>query len=69
MVLFDREIDGRVIASVSGVPGCHVYGRNAESALKRIKKALRFYISSLRKIGKNPPRQPHPVAVEIELAA
>ena len=69
MVVFDREDDGRVIASVPGVPGCHVYGRTVADALKRIKKALRFYISTFKKLGKRPPKQPTPVAVEIQLAA
>ncbi len=69
VVVFDREVDGRVIAGVPGVPGCLVYGPTAASALRRIKKVLRFYLTSIKKLGKTPPKQPRPVAVEIQLAA
>jgi len=32
-VVLDRENDGRTIASVPGLPGCHAYGRSAAEAV------------------------------------
>lgn len=34
-VTFDREVDGRWIASVRELPGVHVYGASREAALKK----------------------------------
>ncbi|MBI3098485.1 MAG: type II toxin-antitoxin system HicB family antitoxin [Planctomycetes bacterium] len=42
-VVFDRENDGSIIASVPGIPGCHVYGRTRATALRRVRSALRFF--------------------------
>lgn len=67
-VVLDRETDGRLIASVPGVPGCHVYGRTARQAVSRARRAVQFYVDSLRGQGRRPPRQPT-VAVQIEVAA
>ena len=33
---FDREEDGRWIALVASIPGCHVYGKTREEALARV---------------------------------
>lgn len=68
VVTIDRESDGRFIASVPEVPGCHVYGRTRRQAVARAKAALQFYVSTLRKQGRKPPRQPL-VAVEVVVAA
>jgi predicted RNase H-like HicB family nuclease len=68
IVVLDREVDGRWIASVPGVPGCHVYGRTSSAAVRRLKSALRFYLAELRRLGKKPPRQPKPLTVEIDIA-
>lgn len=35
-VNFDREEDGRWIAAVESIPGCHVYGSSREDALTRV---------------------------------
>ena len=35
-VSFDREDDGRWIAVVESIPGCHVYGSSRADALKRV---------------------------------
>ena len=43
-VVIDRELDGRVIASVPGLPGCHAYGRTPSEAVRRVKGAVRFYL-------------------------
>ncbi len=67
-VVLDREEDGRVIASVPGVPGCHAYGRTRSEAVRRVKSALKFYLQELLKEGKTPPKQPKPVTLEIQLA-
>ena len=68
VVTIDREEDGRFLASVPAVPGCHVYGRTRRQAVDRARRALQFYIDSLRGRGRKPPRQPL-VAVEVEVAA
>lgn len=68
VVTIDREEDGRFIASVPAVPGCHVYGRSRVQAVARARRALQFYIDALRSEGRKPPRQPV-VAVEVEVAA
>ena len=67
VVVIDREDDGRFLASVPEVPGCHVYGRTRRQAVDRARRALEFYIQILREEGKKPPRQSM-VAVEIEVA-
>jgi predicted RNase H-like HicB family nuclease len=67
-VILDREVDGRVIASVPGVPGCHAYGRTPAGAVRRVKAALRFYLKEILREGSRVPTQPKPVAVEISLA-
>jgi predicted RNase H-like HicB family nuclease len=68
VVTIERESDGRFIASVPEVPGCHVYGRTRQQAVGRARRALQFYVDSLRSKGQKPPRQPL-VAVEVEVAA
>ncbi len=67
-VIFDREEDGRIIASVPGVPGCHAYGKTQSEAVRRVKSALTFYLQELLRQGKKPPKQAKPVTVEIQLA-
>lgn len=67
-VILDRESDGRAIASVPGVPGCHVYGRTRAEAIRRVKAALRFYLQELIREGRKLPKQPRPVAVEVQIA-
>ena len=61
-VILDREEDGRLIASVPGIPGCHAYGRTRAQAIRRVKSALKFYLEALLREGKKPPKQPKPVA-------
>jgi predicted RNase H-like HicB family nuclease len=68
VITIERETDGRYIASVPEVPGCHVYGRTRRQAVGRAHRALQFYVDSLRSQGQKPPRQPL-VAVEVEVAA
>ena len=67
-VILDREDDGRVIASVPGVSGCHAYGKTQSEAVRRVKSALKFYLQELLKEGKKPPKQAKPVIIEIQLA-
>jgi len=69
MAVFDREIDGRIIASVPGVPGCHAYGRTPRAALAKVRRALEFYLEELKRQGKPPPHQIKPVALEIHIRA
>lgn len=68
VVTIDREEDGRFIASVPAIPGCHVYGRTRRQAVARAQRALQFYVDTLRRQGRKPPRQPL-VAIEVEVAA
>jgi predicted RNase H-like HicB family nuclease len=68
VVTIDRETDGRFIASVPEIPGCHVYGKTRRQAVARARRALQFYIDTLRDQGRKPPKQPL-VAVEVEVAA
>jgi predicted RNase H-like HicB family nuclease len=35
-VEFDHEEDGRWIAVIESIPGCHVYGGNRQEALARV---------------------------------
>ena len=35
-VEFDREEDGRGIALIDSIPGCHVYGKTRDEALVRV---------------------------------
>jgi predicted RNase H-like HicB family nuclease len=35
-VNFDREEDGRWIAIVESIPGCHVYGKTRQEALTKV---------------------------------
>jgi len=67
-VVLDREEDGRYIASVPGVPGCHAYGRTSAQAVRRVKSALAFYIKEIIEEGEKIPSQPKPVTVEVSLA-
>ncbi len=67
-VVLDREDDGRVIASVPGMPGCHAYGRTPAGAVRRVKSALRFYLKEILREGKRIPTQPKPITAQINLA-
>jgi len=68
-VVLDHEEDGRSIASVPGVPGCHAYGRTPAEAVRRVRAALKFFLKEELKSGHPLPKQSKPVAVEIRLAA
>jgi predicted RNase H-like HicB family nuclease len=43
VVHFDRETDGRWIASVSDLPGVHAYGATRDEALSKV-QALAFAV-------------------------
>ena len=67
-VVIDREEDGRVIASVPGLPGCLAYGPTPAQAVRKVKAGLRFYLQELARMGRKPPTQPKPITVEISIA-
>ncbi len=69
IIVFDREEDGRHIASVPGVPGCHAYGRTRKEALDRARAALRFYVREARKQGRRLPAQAGSSIAEVEIVA
>lgn len=69
IVVFDRELDGRHIASVPGIPGCHAYGRTPAEALRRVKSALSFFVREIRREGRKLPGQPRRIVAEITIAA
>jgi predicted RNase H-like HicB family nuclease len=35
-ISFDREADGRWIAAIESIPGCHIYGATRQEALRKI---------------------------------
>lgn len=67
-VVLDRELDGRAIASVPGIPGCHAYGRTPGAAIRRVRSVLRCHVKETLRAGGKVPKQPRPITVEIELA-
>ena len=67
-VVLDREHDGRIMASVPGVPGCHAYGRTRSEAVRRVTSALRFFIRETIRSGGRLPSQPGPVTITISVA-
>lgn len=67
-VVLDREDDGRLMASVPGVPGCHAYGRTPSEAVRKVTSALRFYLTEIIRSGRRPPVQPKPIAVKVSVA-
>ena len=67
-VVLDREDDGRIIATVPGLPGCHAYGPTPAQAVRRVKAGLRFYLQELARMGRKPPPQPKPITVQISIA-
>ena len=67
-VVLDRENDGRIIASVPGVPGCHAYGRSPSEAIKRVTRSLHFYLETAQSLGIPVPKQVNPVAVQVQVA-
>ena len=46
-VEFDREEDGRWIAAIETIPGCHVYGATRQEALARV-EALALHVVAER---------------------
>lgn len=56
-VLFERDEDGFIVASVPALPGCFTQGRTHEEATANIKEAITAYLESLRKDGEPIPRQ------------
>ena len=68
VAVLDHEEDGRTIASVPGVPGCHAYGRSPAEAIRRVKAALRFYLKQIVREGKKFPPQPKPITVRVDIA-
>ena len=68
-VIFDRETDGRIIASVPGVPGCHAYGNSTAEALRKVKSLLQYYVAETVKNGGRIPRQRGRLTAQITIAA
>lgn len=68
VAVLDREADGRAIASIPGVPGCHAYGRSRSEAIRRVKASLRFYLQQIVREGKKLPLQPKPITVRVDIA-
>ncbi len=67
-VVLDREVDGRVFASVPGIPGCHAYGRTSKEAVRRAKASLRFFLQETLRSGGRLPSQPKPLTVQVSVA-
>jgi len=43
-VVYERDESGHWIATVSGVPGCHSYGRSISEARARVREALGLFV-------------------------
>jgi antitoxin HicB len=56
-VLFERDEDGFIVASIPALPGCFTQGRTHEDATENIREAAMAYLESLRKDGQPLPRQ------------
>jgi predicted RNase H-like HicB family nuclease len=45
---FDREEDGRWIAVVESIPGCHVYGKTRQEALRKVEALALHAVAETR---------------------
>jgi predicted RNase H-like HicB family nuclease len=55
-VTFDRETDGRFIASVNELPGVHVYGATEDDALAKVQALALSVLSDEIAHGERDPK-------------
>lgn len=56
-VEFDREEDGRWIAAVEALPGCHVYGKTRVEALAKVEALALRVLADRLEHGEAPPEE------------
>lgn len=54
----EQEEDGRWSAVVPSLPGCAVWGRSQQEAVKALQEAIDAYIATLRETGRPIPHPP-----------
>lgn len=50
-VFIKKGEDGKFIASVPSLPGCHTQGKTLDEARKNIEEAARAYLKTAKKFG------------------
>jgi predicted RNase H-like HicB family nuclease len=68
-VAFDREEDGRWIAVVESIPGCHVYGATREEALTKVEALALHAIAEKLEEGEVTAEQAATVSFVVSAAA
>ena len=58
MEIFYSEKDGGYMAVVPDLPGCSAFGRAKEEALEEGKAAMKLWIETAKKEGREIPRPP-----------
>lgn len=73
-VVFDRDEDGVIIATVPALQGCHSFGHTLAEAEENIAEAILCCLEGLQEIGEEIPVEetlPTPItkAIQVSLAA
>ncbi|MGI8408118.1 MAG: type II toxin-antitoxin system HicB family antitoxin [Actinomycetota bacterium] len=66
---FEREDDGRWIALVESIPGCHVYGETRQEALKKVEALALHAIAEKLEEGEVTPEEAANVSFVVSAAA
>jgi predicted RNase H-like HicB family nuclease len=66
---FDREEDGRWIALVESIPGCHVYGATREEALAKVEALALHAVADRLEDGEVTPEEASSVSFVVSAAA
>lgn len=56
-VIYEKDEDEFIVASVPALPGCHSQGHSKEEAKKNIREAMSGYLASLRHRGEPLPEE------------
>ena len=56
-VIFERDEDGVIIASVPSLPGCHTFGSTIEEAEENVIEAMEGYVEALCLAGDPIPQE------------
>ncbi len=68
-VEFDREEDGRWIALIEAIPGCHVYGATRQEALARVEALALHVVAERLEDGEIPAEEAASVNFVVSAAA
>ncbi|MEK7246949.1 MAG: type II toxin-antitoxin system HicB family antitoxin [Chloroflexota bacterium] len=63
-VVLSRDDEGRWLASVPAIPGCHTWGTSRDEALANAREAIEVCLESLEATGEALPEADVPVEVE-----